>query len=277
MRSWAGRAGRNPQFIIGGIILIPIIVVVLSGSLLAPYGPETFHITHRLEGPSPDFWLGTDGFGRDILSRILWGAHSTVLFGIIATALATSLGLLFGVVSGYVGGFVDEAIMRLMDALMAIPILLKAMLIVTVLGPSTVNAVISVGIAFSPGLARIARSTTLSVRSSDYVNAAITRGERSYFIMLREVLPNVIAPVIVESSIRIGFAIMIGATLSFLGLGAQPPSPEWGLLVAEARRYMFLNPWTVAGPSIAIAMVSIGFNIFGDGLRDVLNPRVGDA
>jgi peptide/nickel transport system permease protein len=277
MRSWRGRAWRSPQFIIGSAVLILILTTVLFGSLLAPYRPETFNTPHRLEGPSLTFWLGTDQFGRDLLSRILAGARATVLFGVVATAMATVLGLFFGVVSGYMGGIVEDLIMRLMDALMAIPTLLKALLIVTVLGASSLNAMIAVGIAFTPGLARIARSTTLIVRSSDYVSAAIARGERSSFIMIREVLPNVVAPVIVESSIRAGFAIMLGATLSFLGLGAQPPSSEWGLMVAEAGSYMFRNPWIVAGPGFAIALVSIGFNLFGDGLRDALNPRLGQV
>jgi peptide/nickel transport system permease protein len=249
---------------------------VLFGPALAPHSPESFNATRRLEGPSASFWLGTDQYGRDILSRILTGARATVLFGVGATVLSAALGLMFGLISGFVGGHVDDFIMRSMDALMAIPTLLKALLIVTVLGGNAVNAMIAVGIAFTPGMARIARSTTLTVRTSDYVNAAIARDEGNLYIMAREILPNVLAPVIVEASIRIAFAIMIGATLSYLGLGAQPPASEWGLMVAEARSYMFRNPWMVAAPGLAIAIVSLGFNLLGDGLRDVLNPRLAE-
>jgi peptide/nickel transport system permease protein len=268
------RALKSPQLVIGGLLLLAIMIVIVLGPTLAPHDPETFNARQRLQGPSAAFWLGTDQYGRDILSRVLIGARATVLFGLIAAVLGTVLGLAIGVASGYAGGHVDEVVMRLMDALMAMPTLLKALLIVTVLGPNAINATIAVGIAFAPALARIARGSTLAVRNSDYVAAAIARGEGTTYILAREVTPNVVAPVIVESSIRIAFAIMIGATLGFLGLGAQPPAPDWGLMVAEARGFMFRNPWMVAAPGCAIALVAVAFNLVGDGLRDLLNPRL---
>jgi peptide/nickel transport system permease protein len=163
--------------------------------------------------------------------------------------------------------------MRVVDAMMAIPNLLFALLIVTVLGPSGINAVVAIGIAFAPGMARVARSVTLAVRNQDYVAAAIARGESSLYIMSREVLPNMVAPVIVEATIRVAFSIMLLATLSYLGLGAQPPAPEWGLMISEARGFMFRSFWTILWPGLAIATVAITFNLLGDGLRDVLNPR----
>ena len=265
----------NPLGFAGTVVLLVAAVQVILGPALAPYDPLEFHPRNRLEGPSLAFWLGTDQFGRDIFSRVMVGARSTIAFGVVATLLGTVAGSLIGVVSGYVGGRLDDAIMRLMDAFMAIPNLLLAMLIITVLGPSTTNAVLAVAVAFTPSMARIARSVTLSVRTRDFVHAAVARGEGAGYVVFREILPNVVAPVVIEASIRIAFAIMIGATLSFLGLGAQPPDSDWGLMVSEARSYMFRNPWLVVWPSLAIGVVAIGFNLFGDGLRDALNPRVG--
>ena len=265
---------RNPQLAIGSLMLLAVLAAVLVGPALAPYGPETFHTAARLKGPGWSYLLGTDQFGRDILSRVLWGGYDTVLFGVAATALGMVLGLGIGVLAGYAGGRTDQVMMRLMDALMAMPTLLKALLVVTVLGSSSVNAMLAVAVAFTPGFARIVRGTTLSVRQRDYVAAAIARGEGHGYVMVGEILPNVAAPIIVEASIRVAFAIMVGATLGFLGLGAQPPSSEWGLMVAEARAFMFQNPWMVVWPSVAIGFTAISFNLLGDGLRDALNPRV---
>jgi peptide/nickel transport system permease protein len=196
-----------------------------------------------------------------------------VLLAVIATALGTMLGAVIGTASAFLGGRADEAIMRSVDAVMAIPSLLFALLIVNLFGKSSVNALLAIGIAFAPGMARVTRSVALAVRKQDYVNAAIARGESSLYIVAREMLPNVVAPIIVEMTIRIAFAVMLFATLSFLGLGAQPPAPEWGLMVAEARRFMHLSPWMILWPSLAVAGVAIGFNLLGDGLRDALNPR----
>ncbi|MGI9335053.1 MAG: ABC transporter permease [Gammaproteobacteria bacterium] len=272
--TWSGRLVCNPLGLMGALIIAGAIVVVAAGPVLAPYEPLTFHPSSRLQGPSAEFWFGTDQFGRDVYSRMLVGARSTILFGIVATALSTVAGSLIGVFSGYLGGRIDNIVMRIMDSLMAIPNLLMAMLIVTVLGPSVTNAVLAVSISFTPSMSRIARSVTLTVRTQDFVNAAVARGEGAPFIVLREILPNVLAPVVIEASIRIAFAIMIGATLSFLGMGAQAPDSDWGLLVSDARTYMFRNPWLVVFPSLGIGLVAIGFNLLGDGLRDALNPKV---
>ena len=273
--SWLERLLTNPLGLAGTLVLLVAAAQVVLGPALAPYDPLEFHPRNRLEGPSLAFWFGTDQFGRDVFSRVMVGARSTVLFGVVATLLSTAAGSLVGIVSGYVGGRIDDLIMRATDSFMAIPNLLLAMLIITVLGPSTTNAVLAVAVSFTPSMARIARSVTLSVRTRDFVHAAVARGEGAAYIVLREILPNVVAPVVIESSIRVAFAIMIGATLSFLGLGAQPPASDWGLMVSEARSFMFRNPWLVVWPSLAIGSVAIGFNLFGDGLRDALNPRVG--
>jgi len=264
---------RTPQGSLGTLLLLAAFAVAAFGPLIAPYSPEQFHITARFQGPSAQYWLGTDQFGRDLLSRILVGARPTVILAVFATLLGSLIGAVIGTLSAFLGGRADEIIMRILDAIMAIPSLLFALLIVTALGANAANALIAIGIAFAPGMARITRSVALAVRKQDYVNAAVARGESSSFIVLREMLPNVVAPIIVEATIRVAFAVMTLATLSFLGLGAQPPSSEWGLMVAEAREYLFRNPWMMIWPGLSIAVVAIGFNLFGDGLRDALNPR----
>jgi peptide/nickel transport system permease protein len=267
------KAFRTAAGITGLCLLVLVMGAAILGPILAPYDPQVFHPTVRLQGPSITHWLGTDQFGRDLLSRLLNGAPSTIFFGLGATVLGVGAGSVIGVIAGTAGGWVDSVIMRILDGLLAVPELLFTLLIVTFLGGGMGQAMLAVAIAFTPGMARIARSSVLSIRTREYVLAAVARGEPSHYIVLREVLPNAIGPIIVESTIRVAFAIMIGATLGFLGLGAQPPSTEWGLMVAEARHFMFRNPWTVAVPGVAIAMAAMGFNLFGDALRDSLDPR----
>lgn len=271
---WSSLVARPPGAV-GALLLLFIVAMAAAGPFLAPYDPAQFHASARLAGPSARFWLGTDQFGRDLLSRLLHGAPSTILFGVAATAIATVLGTALGLVSGHLGGWADAVLMRANDSLLALPTLVFALLVVTVLGPSATHAVLAIAVATTPHMARIARGVTLSVTQRDYVRAAVARGERWWFLLLREILPNVGAAVIVEATIRVAFAIMAGATLSFLGLGAQPPASDWGLMVAEARQYMFRNPWMVAVPGGAIALVAVGFNLFGDALRDALNPKAG--
>ena len=264
---------RSPQGLLGLVIVGLIMLVVVVGPAFAPHDPEKMAPLMRYKPPSAQFWLGTDQYGRDILSRLLHGARATVLLAVLATALGTLVGAVVGTVSAFLGGRSDEAIMRTVDAIMSIPSLLLALLIVNLLGKSSLNALLAIALAFAPGMARVTRSVALAVRKQDYVNAAIARGESAGFIVGREMLPNVVAPIIVEMTIRVAFAVMLFATLSFLGLGAQPPASEWGLMVSEARRFMHLSAWMILWPSLAVALVAIGFNLLGDGLRDVLNPR----
>ena len=266
---------RTPQGAVGLVLVVLVFIVVLFGPWLAPRDPEAMSILVRYKGPSANFLLGTDQYGRDILSRLLIGARSTVMMAVFATLAGTLAGALIGTVSAFLGGRADEFIMRTIDAIMAIPNLLFALLIVNLLGSSSINALVAVAVAFAPGMARITRSVALAVRKQDYVSAAIARGESSRYIILREMLPNVVAPIVVETTIRVSFAVMLFATLSFLGLGAQPPATEWGLMVSEARQYMHLSAGILIWPSLAIAIVAIGFNLLGDGLRDALNPRTG--
>ncbi|CAM3562871.1 peptide ABC transporter permease [Rouxiella silvae] len=264
---------RSPQGAVGLFILIFAALMVLGGAHIAPYDPEALSILARYKPPGLEHWLGTDQLGRDIFSRVMIGARATIVLSLLATLMAMVIGAIVGTASAYLGGKVDEAIMRTMDAVMSIPSLLFALLIVSTLGQSSFNAVLAITIAFIPGMVRIARSVSLAARQQDYVNAAIARGESTTYIILREMLPNIVAPIIVEATIRVAFAIMLFATLSFLGLGAQPPEPEWGLMVSEGRAYFFNAPWMMLAPGIAIALIAIGFNLLGDGLRDALNPR----
>jgi len=264
---------RTPQGLIGAIIVALVVVMVIFGPWIAPYSPEGLAPLNRYKPPNALYWLGTDQYGRDILSRLLHGARATVVLAVIATSAATLMGALIGTTSAFLGGRIDEAIMRTIDAVMSVPTLLMALLIVSALGKSGTNAVLAIAIAGTPGMARITRSVALAVRQQDYVNAALARGETAAFVVLREMLPNVVAPIVIEWTIRIAFAVMVFATLSFLGLGAQPPAPEWGLMVSEARKFMHLSLWMILWPSLAIAFVAIGFNLLGDGLRDALNPR----
>lgn len=264
---------RSPAGLVGLLLLALLAAAVLAGPSLAPYDPQSFHPRARLQGPSAAHWLGTDQFGRDLLSRLLHGARATIAFGLGATALGVLAGSIIGVSAGVIGGWIDSLVMRVLDGLLAVPDLLFTLLIVTVLGAGTGHAMLAVAVAFTPGMARIARSAVLSIRTREYVLAAIARGESWAWIIGREVIPNAIGPIVVEATIRVAFAIMIGATLGFLGLGAQPPSTEWGLMVAEARQFMFRSAWVVAVPGVAIALAALGFNLFGDALRDSFDPR----
>jgi len=272
---------KNPSALVGLIIVISVITLSLAGPAIATYDPTENHMTDRFEGPSfvdadSQYLLGTDNYGRDLFSRVLLGGRSSLLIGLSSAGLGLLLGVPIGLLTGYAGGRVDEVIMRLMDALMSIPSLLLALLILTTLSSSIWNAIIAVGMAYFPRIARVVRSSTISVKNEEYVQAAEARGESSLRIMFEEILPNVASPIVVEGTIRVGFAILVGSSLSFLGLGAQPPTPDWGYMVNIARTYTFNSPWFLLWPSVAIAITVTGFNLLGDGLRDILDPQTGD-
>jgi peptide/nickel transport system permease protein len=267
------RVLRTPQGAVGAVILTIIAVACILGGVLAPHDPEAMNVLARFRGPGNGFLLGSDEFGRDTLSRLLVGARATVTLALGATLIGTLCGAVLGTLSAYLGGRWDEAIMRTVDAVMAIPGLLLALLVANTLGKGSFNAMLAVAVAFAPGMARVTRSVALTIRRQDFVSAAIARGESASFIVVGEMLPNVIAPVVIETTIRVAFAIMLFATLSFLGLGAQPPASDWGLMVSEARRFLHQAPWMIVAPGAAIALTAIGFNLVGDGLRDAMNPR----
>jgi peptide/nickel transport system permease protein len=264
---------RTPQGLLGLALLAVLLLVCLFGGALAPYSPETMDFAGRFAAPGAPHWFGADQLGRDVLSRLLVGARSTIPLAVAATFSGAAAGACIGTLSAYLGGRWDEAITRTIDAVMAVPHLLLALILVSTLGKGSLNAALAIAISVAPSMARVTRSVALAIRQQDYVKAAIARGEGGGWIVLREMLPNVAAPVIIEATIRVAFAVMLFATLSFLGLGAQPPASEWGLMVSEARRFMHQAPWIIVAPSLAIAATAICFNLLGDGLRDALNPR----
>jgi peptide/nickel transport system permease protein len=256
---------------IGVAILVPIIVVTIIGPVVVPHDPTETNTVNKYASPSAEHPLGTDNLGRDIFSRVLLGGRVSLTIGLLSAGLALSLGVPIGLASGYLGGRADEAIMRLMDVLLSFPTLLLALMVITVLSGSLVNAILAVGIVYAPRIARVVRGSTLSVKNEEYVLAAQARGESSIYIMFNEVLPNIMGPIIVEGSIRVGYAILIATSLSFLGLGAQPPTPDWGYMIASAFNYIYNTPWFLLGPSVALGLTVIGFNLLGDGLRDVMS------
>ena len=265
---------RVPKSLIaGGVIVGVFMVLAVIGPFITPYPFDQFHFGNRLAPPSADFWWGTDRYGRDIFSRVIHGTSLTVFMAGTGTIIGVTIGLLIGLFSGYVGGWIDEILMRLTDIAMSFPGLLLAMLVVAALGSNAINAVISIGIVFTPKVARVVRSATLGLRHVQFVEAAEVRGESNSFIIFREILPNVWPPIIVETCIRLSYAVLLVVSLSYLGLGAQPPAPDWGLMIAKERAFLVSAPWVVFAPAVAIVSLIIGVNLLGDGMREWLAAR----
>jgi peptide/nickel transport system permease protein len=251
------------------------LLLVLVGPLVAPYGPTEFHTIHAFEGPSAGFPFGTDEFGRDVFSRILHGARPTLVLAAASTVLGVTLGAALGLVSGYYGGRIDEVLMRLMDGFMSFPALILAMLIITMLGPHAINVVLAIAVVFLPRAARVVRSVALQIGTLEFVDAARVRGESDAYIIFREMLPNAWNVIIVELSIRLSYAILLAASLAFLGVGYQPPSPAWGLMVKEGRDYIQMAPWLIIFPSLAVASASVGAVLLGDSVKQLMAIRGG--
>ena len=268
-----GKLLSNRRILIGLAILLPIVLVAILGETIAPYDPTATHVVDRYAGPGGKFLLGTHHLGRDLLSRVILGGRTSLLLGFGATALALVLGVPIGLTAGYAKGRVDEVLMRIMDISMSVPTLLLGLLILVVLPSSIINVVLAIGVVYAPRIARVTRSATLSVSEEEYVMAAKARGESSPYILFREILPNVTGPIVVEGSVRVGYAIMIGTSLSFLGLGAGPPNPDWGFMISVAREHIYQTPWFLIWPSLALLLTVMATNLIGDGLRDVLDPR----
>ena len=247
--------------------------IAILGPWITPDDGETMHFAHLRKGPSSEFLLGTDRLGRDVLSRLILGTRTTIVIAAASTALATVLGTAVGLASAYFGGRIDSVLMRLNDVLIAFPTLVFAMFVIGVIGPGMVNGILVIALVFTSSIARVVRSAALGVVILDYVDAARIRGEPILFILTREVLPNLYPTIIVEASIRFGMAILVTASLSFIGLGPPPPTPDWGTMVSEGRSLMLTNPWPVFAPAIAIVVVVIGMNLLGDGLRALLVAR----
>jgi peptide/nickel transport system permease protein len=263
----------NRKVVVALTILIPVIVITALGDIIAPYDPVETHVADRFASPGGEYLLGTDHLGRDLLSRVIIGGQSSLALGFGATAVSLLFGVPIGLFSGYVKGRADELLMRLMDIMMSIPVLLLGILIVVTIGSGLQNVILAIGVVFIPRIARVTRSATLSVSEEPFVLAARARGESTRHILFREILPTVTAPIIVEGSIRVGYAILIGTGLSFLGLGTGPPTPDWGFMIATARRHMYNSPWFLVWPSAALVTTITAINLLGDGLRDVLDPQ----
>jgi len=255
-------------------LILALILLALSARQVAPHDPLRQDLPHALAGPSIEFPLGTDEFGRCILSRILFGARLSLLVGVIATAIGATAGILSGLAAGYFPRL-DAPVMRTMDVLLAFPSILLAIAIVAALGPSLGNVMIAVGVRSIPSFARLARSMVLSLKELDFVQGAAALGASHARVLFRHILPNSVSPLLVFSSMQVATAILLAAILSFLGLGVQPPTPEWGKMVSDGRAYLLEAPHVSLFPGLAIFIAVMGFNCLGDGLRDALDPRVG--
>lgn len=265
---------RNPTAIIGGVIVALLILIALAAPLIAPYDPLQQNFQEALSPPSSKHFFGTDDVGRDLFSRVVYGTRISLRVGLVAVAIGGGLGVLLGMLAGFYSGFVDNLIMRIMDVLLAFPGLLLALAIVAILGPGLFNVMIAVGIGNVPVFTRMMRASTLGVRERDYVLAARATGCRDTRVMLRYIIPNAIAPVIVLSTLGVAGAILAAAGLSFIGVGAQPPTPEWGAILTLARQYLERAWWSTFFPGLAIMITVLAINMLGDGLRDALDPKL---
>ena len=265
---------RNRAAVVGLILILLFVLAAIAAPFVAPYDPAAISPANSLQGPSAAHWLGTDELGRDVLTRLLLGARITLLITIGAVALALVLGASLGLIAGFYGAKVDTLIMRAVDVLMSMPGFLLAIGIIAALGVGTTNVILAVGIYSIPAFARIARGSTLSAKAEEYVTAARALGGTNRGIIVHHLLPNIMPPLIVQTSLRLATAILMASGLSFLGLGPQPPTPEWGAMLSAGRDYMTSAPLLVAFPGLAILLVTLSFNLVGDGLRDSLDPRL---
>jgi peptide/nickel transport system permease protein len=255
------------------LVLAIVVLAAIFAPLVAPYPPLLYHPAVASQPPSLAHLLGTDDLGRDQLSRIIFGARISLIVGVVSITLGLVVGALFGVIGGYLGGWVDQAVTIVSDSLLAFPALVLALAIAAALGPSIANLVIALAIVRVPVYARLARGQTLQVRAQDYVLAARSTGTRQWPMILRHIVPNIFTPLLVQATISVSLAILDESTLSFLGLGAQPPTPEWGTMINSARTYLTSDPWMTLGPALAIVVTVLSFNLVGDALRDRLDPR----
>jgi peptide/nickel transport system permease protein len=277
---WRVLIRRKPLGAISAVILCGLIATAALAPLIAPYDPYRFNLNERglpirLQPPDAKFFFGTDTHGRDVLSRIIYGARVSLIVGFLSVAIGTLAGTLIGLVSGYWEGSIDQALQRLVDTLMAFPGIVLALAVLSVFGQSLPNVILVIGLVIAPGASRVVRGTVLSVKHNTYVDAARAAGASSWRIILRHILPNVFAPILIIASVWLGNAIVIEAALSFLGLGTPPPTPTWGgMLSGEGRRSLETAPYLAIFPGLAISIVVLAFNMFGDAVRDLLDPRL---
>lgn len=262
------------QLRLGLAIVGTVLIVGLLAPWIAPHPWDTVSIRTRFLPPSATYWLGTDDYGRDVLSRLLMGARLSIAMGVGATLISVAIGVPIGLAAGYFRGRVDEILMRTADVMMAVPPIMLGLLVLAVTPPALWKTAVAVGLVYVPPIARVARSVTLGLANEEFVQAARARAETSSYILFREILPNAWPPLIVEASLRVTYAILLGSALSFLGLGAQPPSSDWGLMISEARQFIDRAPWIALAPGGAMCLLVIGINLLGDGLRERLDPRL---
>lgn len=268
------RLRRSPGAVAGLVIVLIFLFISLTADYIAPHDYNLSNFVMARQGPSAEFWLGNDEIGRDLFSRLLQGARISLYVGLISVGIGVVIGLPLGLISGYFGGFLDQIIMRLMDIMLAFPSILLAILMVAILGPSLENAMIAIGVVSIPIYARLIRSSTLAVKEELFIEASRAMGAGNLYIILRHVLPNTLAPVVVQSTLQIAAAIQASAALGFLGLGAPPDVPEWGNMLQKGRTYIISAPHIVVYPGLATMLVVLGFNLLGDGLRDALDPHL---
>jgi peptide/nickel transport system permease protein len=272
-RLWR-RFRRNKGAVFGLGVFVAIVVMALCADLIAPYDPLEQNYARLMEGPSVDHWLGTDSFGRDMLSRIIYGARIALIVGILAVLLAMVIGVTLGLISGYYGGITDSVIMRIMDGVFAFPILILAIALMAVMGFGVRNVIVAVAVVSIAPFARVTRGDVLAIREEPYIEAARLAGIGNTAVIFRHVLPNVLAPIIVQGALRVSAAIITEAGLSFLGLGPPPPTPVWGSMIAEGRNFIVMAPHISTFPGIALMITVVGLNLLGDGLRDTLDPKL---
>lgn len=272
-RTFFRKLAKNKAAIAGAIVVLIFVFLALFAKYIAPYDPVYIDMSKKLQGPSSEHWFGTDDKGRDIFSRIVFGARVSLKVGFLSTFLGAIVGVLLGIIAGYYGRWIDSFIMRVCDVLLAFPGILLALAIVSILGPSETNVIIAVAFFAVPTFARIVRGSTLSVKKLEYIDAIRAMGARDMRIIFRHILPNITSPIIVQATLYVASAIITASALSFLGLGTQPPTPEWGMMLAQGRQYIAQAPHITLFPGLVILVVVIGFNLFGDGLRDALDPK----
>ena len=267
------RLWKRPLALFGGAAIVFFIVMATFAPQLAPYDPAGTDFLAVRQAPSAEYRLGTDDVGRDVLSRVIFGARASLLAGVISVVIAMLMGVPLGLISGFYGGFIDELIMRFTDALLSFPFLILAVALAAALGPSLQNAMIAIGIASAPTFIRLTRGQVLAVKAEDYVQAARALGTGDGRIIMRHILPNSFTPLLIQATLTIAQAIIAESSLSFLGLGVQPPTPSWGGMLNTAKGFMAQAPWMAVWPGLSIFVTVLAFNLFGDGLRDALEPR----
>lgn len=265
---------RSPLAVLGLVIIGFLVVLAIFAPLLAPYSPTKMHLSERLSPPSSKYLFGTDDVGRDILSRVIYGSRISLRICTLVVGLTIGIGTILGIISGYWGGWLDELIMRISDVFLAFPALILAMAIAAALGPSLENVIIAMVVIWWPRYARVTRGQVLVLREIDYIVAARAVGVHESRIIMRHILPNCVSPVLIQATLDLGEVLLTAATLSFIGFGAQPPTPEWGAMISLGRNYLRDNWWYATFPGLAILLTVIGFNLLGDAARDILDPRL---